>query len=93
MEKIEITLTLDSEKQYALDFYLKKENATVQRRMDEALKQLYETTVPEDVREYLDAKTAPAKPKRPSRPSTPKPPAAPAASAAQEKGDEEHHGQ
>ena len=60
MEKIEITLTLDGEKQYALDFYLKKENTTVQRRMDEALKQLYETTVPEDVREYLDAKTAPA---------------------------------
>ncbi len=69
MEKIEITLTLDGEKQYALDFYLKKENTTVQRRMDEALKQLYETTVPEDVREYLDAKTAPAKPKRPPRPS------------------------
>lgn len=69
MEKIEITLTLDGEKQYALDFYLKKENTTVQRRMDEALKQLYETTVPEDVREYLDAKSAPAKPKRPSRPS------------------------
>ena len=69
MEKIEITLTLDSEKQYALDFYLKKENTTVQRRMDEALKQLYETTVPEDVREYLDAKSAPAKPKRPARPS------------------------
>ena len=58
--------------------------------MDEALKQLYETTVPQDVRVYLDAKTAPAKPKRPPRPSPPKPPAA---SAAQEKGDEEHHGQ
>lgn len=92
MEKIEITLTLDSEKQYALNFYLKKENTTVQRRMDEALKQLYETTVPEDVREYLDAKTAPAKPKRPPRPSVPKPQPVPAASAAQEK-EEEHHGQ
>ena len=92
MEKIEITLTLDGEKQYALDFYLKKENTTVQRRMDETLKQLYETTVPEDVREYLDAKTAPAKPKRPSRPSTPKPPTASAAPVTQEK-EEEHHGQ
>lgn len=89
MEKIEITLTLDGEKQYALDFYLKKENTTVQRRMDEALKQLYETTVPEDVREYLDAKTAPAKPKRPSRPPAPKPQAAP---VTQEK-EEDHHGQ
>ncbi len=92
MEKIEITLTLDGEKQYALDFYLKKENTTVQRRMDEALKQLYETTVPEDVREYLDAKTAPAKPKRPPRPSAPKPQAPSAPSADQEK-EEERHGQ
>ena len=90
MEKIEITLTLDSEKQYALDFYLKKENTTVQRRMDEALKQLYETTVPQDVREYLDARTAPAKPKRPPRPSAPKPQATPAAPTAQEKGEESH---
>ena len=90
MEKIEITLTLDGEKQYALDFYLKKENTTVQRRMDEALKQLYETTVPQDVREYLDARTAPAKPKRPPRPSAPKPQATPAAPTAQEKGEESH---
>ncbi len=72
MEKIEITLSLDGEKQYALDYYLKKENTTVQRRMDEALKQLYESTVPEAVREYLDAKTATPRPKRPPRPSTSK---------------------
>lgn len=81
MEKIEITLSLDSEKQYALDYYLKKENTTVQRRMDEALAQLYEATVPEAVREYLDAKNAPP-PKRSPRPSrskeaAPKPAATP----------------
>ena len=70
MEKTEITLSLDSERMEALTFYLAKENATVQKKMEEALRQLYETTVPEPVREYLDAKTAAAaRPKRPARPN------------------------
>ena len=73
MEKNEITLSFDSARMDALTFYLKKENATVQGKMDEALRQLYETSVPEPVREYLDAKNAPAvRPKRPPRPSQPK---------------------
>jgi len=75
MEKNEITLSLDSERMDALAFYLKKENCTVQGKMDEALRQLYEKSVPEPVREYLDAKTAPTRPKRPPRTSRPKPPA------------------
>lgn len=33
---------------------------------------LYEQTVPEPLREYLDAKSAPTRPKRPPRPSQPK---------------------
>ena len=33
----------------------------------------YEQTVPEPLREYLDAKSAPARPRRPPRPSQPKP--------------------
>ena len=70
MEKNEITLSFDSERMDALAFYLTKENSTVQKKMDEALRQLYEQTVPEPVREYLDAKNAPAaRPKRPPRPS------------------------
>ena len=70
MEKNEITLSFDSERMDALAFYLTKENSTVQKKMDEALRQLYEQTVPEPVREYLDAKIAPAaRPKRPPRPS------------------------
>lgn len=69
MEKIEITLSFDSEKMEALVIYLKKENSSVQNKMDEALRQLYERTVPEPVREYLDAKSAAARPKRPPRPS------------------------
>ena len=74
MEKTELTLSLDSEKMDALVYYLKKENATVQAKMEDALRQLYESAVPEAVREFLDAKSAPPpKPKRPSRPSQPKP--------------------
>ena len=73
MEKNEITLSFDSEKMEALVFYLKKENTTVQKKMDEALGLLYEQTVPEAVREYLDARAAPAaRPKRPPRPSQPR---------------------
>lgn len=72
MEKTELTLSLDSEKMDALAYYLKKENATAQSKMDEALRQLYESAVPEAVREFLDAKSAPSKPKRPPRPSQPK---------------------
>ena len=70
MENNEITLSFDGEKMEALVFYLKKENTTVQKKMDEALRLLYEQTVPEPLREYLDAKTAPARPRRPTRPSS-----------------------
>ncbi len=81
MEKTEITLTFDSERLQALTIYLKQENSTVQKRMEDALRQLYEEKVPEPVREYLDARTAPQRPKRPPRPSQPKSaqPKAPAA--------------
>ena len=72
MDKEEVKLSFDSEKMEALTFYLKKENTTVQKKMDEALRLLYEQTVPEPLREYLDAKSAPTRPKRPPRPSQPK---------------------
>ena len=72
MDKEEVKLFFDSEKMEALVFYLKKENTTVQKKMEEALRLLYEQTVPEPLREYLDAKTAPARPKRPPRPNQPK---------------------
>lgn len=86
MEKIEITVSFDAEKMDALKFYLKKEESTVQKKMDEAMRQLYEQSVPEAVREYLDARNAPP-PKRPSRPSQPKAsaPKLASASAGQEK--------
>ena len=72
MKKVNITLTFDDDKLGALEFSLRKEHSSVQARMDDALKQLYEQTVPEAVREYLDSKTVPAaKPKR--TPKTAKP--------------------
>ena len=77
MKKVNITLAFDEDKLDALEFSLKKENTSVQSRMDEALRQLYEKTVPEPVREYLDSRAAPApKPKRTAK--TAKPQAAPA---------------
>ncbi len=82
MENNEIKLSFNSEKMEALVFYLKKDNTTVQKKMEEALRLLYEQTVPEPLREYLDAKSAPVRPRRPPRPSqaktaAPKPAPAP----------------
>ena len=75
MQKTEITLSFDGEKLDALEFYLKKENTTVQKRMNEALTELYERIVPEAVREFLDRKAPPpARPKRHARPGVEKPP-------------------
>ena len=67
MAKIEITLAFDGEKMDALEYALRKERTTVQKQMDEALRQLYETKVPEAVRDYLDNKNKPAPQKRPPR--------------------------
>lgn len=75
MKKVNITLAFDDDKLDALEFSLKKENSSVQSRMEDALRQLYEKTVPEPVREYLDRKTVPApKPKRTAKSAVPKTP-------------------
>ena len=76
MRKINITLAFEDEKLEALEFSLRKENASVQSRLDEALRQLYESCVPEPVREYLDGKeTVASKSERLPRPRPPKAPA------------------
>ena len=72
VQKINITIPFEDEKLSALEIFLKKENTTVQKRMDEALRQLYESAVPEAVREFLDCKAAAAARDR-SRRSAPKP--------------------
>ena len=75
MKKATVTVTFDDEKLGALEFSLRKEHSSVQARMDDALKQLYEQTVPEAVREYLDSKAVSAsKPKRTAKSAVPKTP-------------------
>jgi len=97
MSKVNINIPFDAEKLSALDFSLEKENDSAQKRMEKALAELYEKTVPEPLREYLDSKAAPAapRPKRPARqsappnpqpvPSKPVLPAAPIAAVKEEK--------
>ena len=71
MQKTNITVAFDEAKLDALEFSLKKEHTTVQARLEQTLEQLYEQTVPQPVREYLDSRAAP--PPRPRRPSRPAP--------------------
>lgn len=74
MKKESITIPFESEQLAALEFSLKKKNTSVQAQLEELLKCLYESEVPEPVREYLDSKAVPApKPKRTVKPTTPKP--------------------
>ena len=75
MKKENVTISFESEQLAALEFSLKKKNTSVQAQLEELLKCLYESEVPEPVREYLDSKAAPAavKPKRPVKPAAPKP--------------------
>lgn len=90
MEKVDITLAFDQEKLNALEFYLKKEKTTAQRRLEESLAQLYEQAVPEPVREYLDSRSAPpSRPRRPPKADAPKGTVVPAAQV--KEGDD--HGQ
>lgn len=72
MEETNITINFDAAKLDALEFALRKQRSSVQRRMAEMLQQLYEAEVPEAVREYVDSKAVPsARPKRPVKSVTP----------------------
>ncbi len=73
MGEANITINFDAAKLDALEFVLRKQRSSVQRRMAEMLQQLYESEVPEAVREYVDSRAAPAaRPKRPTKSVTPK---------------------
>ena len=75
MKKATVTVTFDDEKLGALEFSLRKEHSSVQEHLEDALNALYEKTVPEPLREYLDSKTVPApKPKRTAKSAVPKTP-------------------
>ena len=74
MKKENIMIPFESEQLAALDFSLKKKNTSVQAQMEKTLRELYETEVPEPLREYLDSKAVPApKPKRTVKSAAPKP--------------------
>ena len=50
MKKENVTITFESEQLAALEFSLKKKNTSVQAQLEELLKCLYESEVPEPVR-------------------------------------------
>ena len=75
MKKPPVTIDFDDEKLGALEFSLRKEHSSVQEHLEDALNALYEKTVPEPLREYLDSKAVPApKPKRTAKSAAPKTP-------------------
>ena len=84
MKKANITIAFDEEKLDALEFSLKKEGSTVQTTLEQTLAQLYEQSVPQPLREYLDSRSAPAP--RPKRPARPTPKAQPAPSGQEQEG-------
>ena len=72
MKKENVTISFESEQLAALEFSLKKKNSSVQAQLEELLKCLYESEVPEPVREYLDSCAArAARPRRPARSAKP----------------------
>lgn len=67
MEKTEFKISVETERLEALVFFLQKEKASsLQKELGKKLEELYEETVPFDVRAYIDGrlkKTATNKPK------------------------------
>ena len=82
MKKVNISIPFDDDKLDALEFSLRKENSSVQKRMEESLEALYEKAVPKALREYVESRTAPA-----AKPRA----AAPKPSAPDERQKEEQH--
>lgn len=74
MEKTELTVSIEPERLEALTFYLQKEKTTtLQKELGKMLEELYEKTVPADVRDYIGSRGKKASPQKPKRP-VPKPP-------------------
>ena len=73
MNKIDVTISIDDDKLNAMTHYLKKKNTTPLKELTKVLDTLYEQTVPEEVREYIESRSAPAsrpKPKPAPKPAT-----------------------
>ena len=72
MEKATITLSFEKEKLDAMAVFLSDENTTVQKKLEASLHQLYEQTVPDEVRKFVEA-TSGGKPRRGSAAPRPRP--------------------
>ena len=72
MNKVPLTFSFEEDKLEAMEVFIKKEGSSIQKKMEETLKKLYEEVVPEPVREFVDAKAG-GKPKRPAPSPKPKP--------------------
>lgn len=72
MEKTELTVSIEAERLEALTFYLQKEKtSSLQKELGKMLEELYEKTVPADVRDYIGSRSKKAPPQKAKRP-TPK---------------------
>lgn len=73
MEKETISLTIERECLEALTFYLQKEKtSSLQKELGKMIDELYEKTVPADVREYLEGRAKKVPPARPKVKPPPK---------------------
>ena len=67
MEKTEIKVSIENERLEAITYFLqKKETSSLQKELGKMIEELYEKSVPPDVRDYIDGrlkKAAPPKPK------------------------------
>ena len=77
MEKVALTVSMEEPRLDVLNYFL-VQNGSAQKELERMLTELYERTVPEETRGYVESKIAPSKPKRPSHPA-PKPKANPPA--------------
>ena len=79
MDKTSLSISMDTERLDALNYYLLKEKtSSLQKELGRMVEELYEKTVPPDVRDYIDSrgkKAAPPKPKvkPPPTPAVPTP--------------------
>jgi len=81
MEKTELTISIETERLEALTFYLQKEKAaSLQKELGKMLEELYEKTVPADVRDYIGSRC--------KKPPAPKPKTKPTPKEAKQIGDE-----
>ena len=92
MEKTELTVSIEPERLDALNYFLAQDGSSALKELEKMLTELYEQTVPEDTRGYIERKSAPQKPRRPAHPA-PKPKPGPSAPQQSEQKKEAHHEQ